>query len=63
MPEKMLLIFGALSVYVILSILNDPYPLLKRKEHVKGHGLQRTKQKKERQRKRKNYKWGSYVTK
>lgn len=34
-----------LSVYVILSLLKDPYPLLKRKEHVKGHGLQRTTEK------------------
>lgn len=42
--NEVLLIFGALNVFVLLSVLKAAYPPLKRKAHVKGHGLQRTKE-------------------
>lgn len=59
-----MLIFGALNVYVILSILSDPYPLLKRKEHVKGHAFREQNRKNNgREKEKLQVGGGSYVTK
>lgn len=51
--NEVLLIFGALNVFVLLSVLKAAYPPLKRKAHVKRPRPAENKREKQ------SYEWGA----